>query len=253
MKVKSSKVKSIALILIIVVVAWALFIPPIYSNYNVDFANKYLNRRFEEDQRIMKEFAAQGIKATVQNTDSMVTRIIVNFPETWDSKKKEETLLRIEDEILKSKLTGVNGRKLTLDNSKTDDHITNLIHSGVVYKDFGIFQSVTLLPVSAVLLNKSRWRIKSFYQFPYCYGVLCFLKSSPYFASNPDDDYRNYPSHFFDDLSQSKLPVRCVVYDFPPVYIKGLRIFKVSVGSEVWAGEGGTSTDNIVSDSRWIP
>ncbi len=59
---KSSKAKSI--ILIVVVVAWALFIPPIYSNYNVDFANKYLNRRLEEDQRIMKEFAAQGVKAT---------------------------------------------------------------------------------------------------------------------------------------------------------------------------------------------
>ena len=246
-------VKIVVLILIVVVVAWSLFIPPIYLNYNVNFANKYLNSRLKEDQRIMKEFAAQGIKATVQSTYSMALRITVNFPETWDSKKKEETLLKIKDEILKSKLANVSGRKLVLDKSGTKSYIANLIYSGVVYKDFGVFQSVTLLPVSAVLLNKSRWRIKSFYQFPYCYGVLCFLKSSPYFASNPDDNYRNYPSHFFDDFPQSKSPIQCVVYDFPPVYIKGFRIFKVSIGSEVWAGEGGTSTDNIVSDSRWIP
>jgi len=248
------KIKAVILILIVVIAAWSLFAPPVYLNYNVDFANKYLNNRLKEDQKIMEDFAAQGVKAAIQSTtDSMGLRIIVNFPETWDNEKKEETLLRIEDKILKSKLANVSGRKLILDKSGTKEYITNLIHSGIVYKDFGIFQSATLLPVSAVSLSKSRWRIKSFYQFPYCYGVLCFLKSPPHFTSNPNDNYRNYPSHFFDDLSQSKLPVLYVVYDFPPVYINSLRVFKVSVGNEVWAGEGGTFTGNIVSAARWIP
>ncbi len=75
MKVKSSKVKSLVLILIVVVVGWSLFIPPIYLNYNVDFANKYLNRRFKEDQKVIKEFAAQGIKATQLWTYRSITHL----------------------------------------------------------------------------------------------------------------------------------------------------------------------------------
>ncbi len=254
MKVKSSKVKSIVLILIVVAFVWPLYIPPVYLHYSEGFANKYLNNRLKEDQRIMKGFATQGIKATFQGTYPMALRITVNFPEAWNNEKKEEALLKIEDEILKSKLTGVNGRKLTLDNSKTDDHITNLIHSDIVYKDFGVFQSVVLLSVSAVALDKRNGKIGSFYHLPYCYGLLCFLKSPPYFLLNSNDNYRGYAYHFFDDFFQSKLPVRYVVYDFPPIYIKGLRIFKVSVTDGVSVEiSPGIVTGNGVSAARWIP
>ncbi len=63
MKVKSSKVKSLVLILIVVIVTWSLFIPPVYLNYDVKFVNKYLHSRFKEGQKIIKEFTDQGIKA----------------------------------------------------------------------------------------------------------------------------------------------------------------------------------------------
>ena len=68
MKIRLPRIKAVVIIPIVVIAVWSLFSPPVYLNYNINFANKYLNSRFEKDQKIMKEFAVQGVKATIQGT-----------------------------------------------------------------------------------------------------------------------------------------------------------------------------------------